>query len=94
MYQFLINSIIQEIEFNFGNANNKDVERSAYTAGNVTAYVHVLNNIGHSVKHGSWNDNGCLRIGYLEIDGKAFVKNSVINYEMVAEEFRKLGVIA
>lgn len=93
MYQFLINSIIRDAEFNFRNADNKDIERSAFTAGNIVAYVSVLNNIGHSVKHGNWNDNGCLRVGYFEINGKVLIKNSVINYGIVAKEFKELGVI-
>lgn len=93
MYQFLISSIIREVEFNFKNADNKDVERSAFTAGNVAAYVSVLNNIGHSVKHGDWDDNGCSRVGYLEIDGKVLIKNSIIDYQIVANEFKELGVI-
>lgn len=89
MYQYLIKRIIEDAELNFYNANNKDVERSAYTAGHVAAYANILSNIGHSVNHGDWEDDGCLRVGCLEIDGKVLIKNSVINYENVAEEYKK-----
>lgn len=86
MYEYLINAIIQSIEFNLQNADNKDVERSAFTAGKVTAYADILRNIGHKVNHGDWTDNDCSRVGYFEINGTVIVKNSKINYEAVSKE--------
>lgn len=89
MYEYLIKAIIRDIKFNLQNADNGDVERSAFTAGAVTAYTDVLRNIGHEVTHGDWADNGCTRIGYLEIDGKVIVKNSKIDYEAVSKELQQ-----
>lgn len=89
MYAFLINKIIKQIEFNFQNANNHDIERSHTTAGAVSAYCDVLRNIGHDIEHGDWNDAGCLRIGYLKIDGETIVKHSEIDYRKVAELLKK-----
>lgn len=89
MYEYLIRAIIRDIKFNLQNADNKDIERSAFTAGAVTAYTDILRNIGHEVEHGDWTDGGCTRVGYLEIDGKVIVKNSKINYEAVSKELRQ-----
>ena len=89
MYEYLIRAIIRSIEFNLQNADKKDIERSAFTAGHVTAYTDILRNIGHDVDHGDWTDNGCTRVGYLEIDGKVFVKNSKIDYELVSKELQR-----
>jgi len=89
MYEFLINQIIRHIEFNFQNSDNRDIERSYATAGAVSAYVSVLRNIGHDVDHGDWGDKGCLRVGYLKINGEIIVKNSEIDYRKVSEILKK-----
>lgn len=86
MYKRIIKNIIRETELNFHNADQKDVERSAYTAGYVSALIGLLNGMGHKVKSGDWDDNGCLRVGCLEIDGKVLIKNSRIDYKAVDRE--------
>ena len=69
MYKHLIDENQGAIAFNLENADRGDVERSYYTAGMAKAYTDVLRGLGHEVEIGTWNDNGCDRIGFVKIDG-------------------------
>lgn len=81
MYRELIRSIQGAVAFNLDNADKADVQRSYFTAGMVRAYLDVLRSLGHNVEYGSWDDNGCDRIGFIKIDGVILVKNSKIDFE-------------
>lgn len=89
MYKELIHSIQDAVFFNLENADEVDVQRSSFTAGMVKAFAEVLQSMGHKVDVGSWNDNGCNRIGFIEIDGVVLVKNSKINFDGYSELLKK-----
>ena len=85
MYKELIRSIQGAVAFNLDNADKADVQRSSFTAGQVGAFTAVLRSLGHEVETGSWDDNGCDRIGYVKIDGVFLVRNSKINFDAYSE---------
>ena len=89
MYKKLIRSIQSAVAFNLDNADKVDVQRSSFTAGMVKAYTEVLREMGHEVETGSWDDNGCDRIGFIKIDGVALVENSKIDFDAYGELLRK-----
>lgn len=89
MYKELIRSIQGAVAFNLDNADNADVQRSSFTSGMVKAFTDVLRGLGHEVETGSWNDNGCDRIGYVKIDGVFLVRNSKIDFDAYSEILRK-----
>ena len=89
MYNELIIRIIGATKFNRDNANKADVQRSSFTAGMATALADVLRSMGHSVEMGTWNDNGCDRIGFIKINDAVLVKNSEINYDVYNEILKK-----
>lgn len=88
MFEYYTNKIIRHIEFNNHNADSGDVVRSAVTRGAVFAYCDVLRSLHHETDVGDWEDNGCLRVSYLKIDGKVIVRNSEIDYNGVADLLR------
>ena len=85
MFKELLSKIVRYTEFNFQNANNKDVERSHTTSGAVSAYLDVMRMIGHQVDHGDWDDCGCLRVGFIQINNTYIVRNSEIDYVAVQQ---------
>ena len=85
MFAEVIRRMVSDIEANLDNSDRKDVERSYYCAGHVTAWCQVIMMMGHNVEHGTWIDEKCNREGYLEIDGKVLVKNSKIDYKVYQE---------
>lgn len=89
MYKELIRSIQCAAAFNLDNADKADVQRSYYTAGMVKAFTEVLRGLGHEVETGTWDDNGCDRIGYIKIDGVVLVKNSKIDFDGYGELLKK-----
>ncbi len=89
MYKELIRSIQGAVAFNLDNADKADVQRSYYTAGMVKAFTEVLRGLGHEVETGTWDDNGCNRIGYIKIDGVVLVKNSKIDFDSYGELLKK-----
>lgn len=89
MYKNLIKRIEETVSLNLEHANKADVQRSSFTAGMVKAYTEILQGMGHNVGSGSWDDNGCDRIGYIKIDGVILVKNSKINLDGYAELLKK-----
>lgn len=89
MYKELIRSIQGAVAFNLENADRSDVERSNYTSGMAKAYTDVLRGLGHKVEIGTWDDNGCNRIGFIQIDGVALVKNSKIDFDGYGELLKK-----
>ncbi|WP_304964966.1 hypothetical protein [uncultured Oscillibacter sp.] len=89
MYKELIRSIQGAAAFNLDNADKADVQRSYYTAGMVKAFTEVLRGLGHEVETGTWDDNGCDRIGYIKIDGVVLVKNSKIDFDGYGELLKK-----
>ncbi len=89
MYKNLINRIEEIVNLNLENANKADVQRSSFTAGVVWAFTEVLRGMGHEVETGSWDDNGCDRIGFMKIDGVVLVKNSRINFDGYSELLKK-----
>lgn len=91
MYKNLIYRIEQTASLNLENANKADVQRSSFTAGMLRAYTEMLRSMGHEVESGTWDDNGCDRIGFMEIDGVVLVKNSEINIDGYAELLKKGG---
>ncbi len=91
MYKNLIFRIEQTVDLNFDNADKADVQRSSFTAGMVRAFAEVLRGMGHEVQTGSWDDNGCDRIGFIEIDGVVLVKNSQIDINGYTELLKKGG---
>ena len=88
MFKDYTNKIIRYIELNNRNADNHDVMRSATTSGAVSAYCDSLRLLHHEVDHGDWEDNGCLRVSYLKIDGNVIVRNSEIDYYAVSDLLR------
>lgn len=91
MYKELIRSIQNAVVFNLDNADKADVQRSYFTAGMVRGYLDVLRSLGHNVEYGTWDDNGCDRIGYLKIDDVILVKNSKIDSDGYTELLFKYG---
>ena len=89
MYKELIRSIQGAVAFNLENADRGDVERSNYTAGMTKAYTDVLRGFGHEVEIGTWDDSGCNRIGFIQIDGVTLVKNSKIDFDGYGELLKK-----
>ena len=89
MYKELIRSIQGAAAFNLDNADKADVQRSYYTAGMVKAFTEVLRGLGHEVETGTWDDNGCDRIGYIKIEGVVLVKNSKIDFDGYGELLKK-----
>ena len=89
MYKKLIFRIEEIVRLNFENADKVDVQRSSFTAGMVRAFTEVLRGMGHEVQTGSWDDNGCDRIGFIEIDGVVLVKNSQIDINGYTELQKK-----
>ncbi len=89
MYKELIRSIQGTVSFNLDNADKADVQRSSFTAGMVKAFTEVLRGMGHEVETGSWDDNGCKRIGFIKIDGVVLVKNSKLNFDGYDELLKK-----
>ena len=89
MYKELIRNIQGAVAFNLENTDKGDVERSFYTAGMVKAYTDVLRGLGHEVEIGTWDDNGCDRIGFIKIDGVVLVKNSKIDFDGYGEQMKK-----
>lgn len=82
MYNELIRNIQGAVAFNLENADKADVQRSSFTAGMVKAYADVLRSLGHTVETGSWDDNGCNRIGYVKINDMYLVRYSKINFDV------------
>ncbi len=91
MYKNLIYRIEQTASLNLENADKADVQRSSFTAGMLRAFTEILRGMGHEVESGTWDDNGCDRIGFMEIDGVVLVKNSKINIDGYAELLKKGG---
>ena len=89
MFKSLIFRIEETVSLNFQNADKVDVQRSSFTAGMIRGYLDVLMSMGHNVQSGSWDDNGCDCIGYMEIDGLVLVKNSKLNMDVYAELLKK-----
>lgn len=89
MYNQLIRSIENAVAFNLDNADKADVQRSSFTAGQVKAFTDVLRSLGHEVETGSWEDNGCDRIGFVKINGVYLVRNSKINFDSFSELLNK-----
>ncbi len=88
MFKDYTNKIIRHIELNNRNADDGDVVRSAVTRGSVFAYCDVLRSLHHETDVGDWEDNGCLRVSFLKIDGKVIVRNSEIDYNAVDDLLR------
>lgn len=58
-----------------GCADSKDVLRNHTNYGECTAWVRVMIDMGHKVNLPVWeDDNGCLRIPFLEIDGEKWIE--------------------
>lgn len=58
-----------------GMADRKDVNRNHVNYGTLTAWAQVMDDMGHKVFIPVWeDDNGCLRVPYLEIDKKRAVE--------------------
>ena len=89
MYKHLIDEIQGAIAFNLENADRGDVERSYYTAGMAKAYTDVLRGLGHEVEIGTWNDNGCDRIGFVKIDGVFLAMFNKIDFDVYWELQKK-----
>ena len=89
MFKSLIYRIEETVSLNFQNADRADVQRSSFTAGMIRGYLDILMSMGHNVQSGSWNDNGCDRIGYMEIDGLVLVKNSKLNLDVYTKLLNK-----
>ena len=83
MFKELLSKIVNHTELNFQNADNRDMERSHTTAGAVSAYLDVLRMIGHHIDNGDWDDYGCLRVGFIQINNIVIVRNSKIDYDAV-----------
>lgn len=89
MFNLLIRSIVKTASSNFENADKFDVQRSSFTAGMLQGYLDVIRSMGHDVESGSWDDNGCDRISYLEIDGVVLIKNSKLDIDGYVELLKK-----
>lgn len=89
MYKNLIYRIEQTVSLNLENADKADVQRSSFTAGMLRAFTEVLRGMGHDVESGTWDDNGCDRIGFMKIDGVVLVKNSKLDIDGYTELLKK-----
>ncbi len=92
MYKNLIYRIEQTASLNLENADKADVQRSSFTAGMLRAFTEILRGMGHEVESGTWDDNGCDRIGFMEIDGvEPFPKKRTQNAEKKRNESAPFG---
>lgn len=80
MYEIL-RKIESLFNLNESNADRKDIMRSATTAASLHTWVQVIRMLGHETEHGDWEDEGCLRTGYLKIDDSVIIYNSKFNYD-------------
>lgn len=80
MYEIL-RRIERLFDMNENNADRKDVMRSATTASAIGTWAQALDMLGHKTEHGDWDDDGCLRCGYLKIDEVEIIKNGKFNYD-------------
>ena len=56
------------------NAKDKDVNRNHVNYGCCTTWARVLQDMGHEVNVPVWEDDGCLKIPFIEIDGKKVIE--------------------
>lgn len=56
------------------NAESKDANRNHVNYGCCTAWETVLRDMGHETKVPVWEDNGLLKIPFLEIDGVKIIE--------------------
>lgn len=59
------------------NADAKDVSRNHVKYGRLVEQLATLVAVGVSVDHGVWEDDGFLRISYLTIGGRNYIKHTV-----------------
>ena len=56
-------------------AIEKDINRNHVNYGSVTTLALIMRDFGHTTDIPVWeDDNGCLRIPYIEIDGQKFIE--------------------
>lgn len=56
-------------------ADDKDKNRNHVNYGEATAWTQVMEDMGHKTDLPVWEDeNGCLRIPYVEIDGEKYIE--------------------
>lgn len=56
-------------------ADNKDTNRNHVSYGQYTAWIRMIGDMGHRTNLAVWeDDNGCLRIPFIEIDGEKWTE--------------------
>jgi len=55
------------------NAKKHDIKRNHVNYGCCTTYATVLRDMGHETNVPVWEDNDCLKIPFLELDGKKII---------------------
>lgn len=58
-------------------ADAQDINRNHVNYGRLTEQLSTLLALGVEVDHGVWEDRGALKISYLTISGRDFIKHSV-----------------
>lgn len=72
------NTYFEEIKLRFikaamwtnSNAEEGDVNRNHVNYGCCTCWARVLRDMGHETEVPVWEDNGCLKIPFIKIDGE------------------------
>lgn len=56
------------------NAVSGDINRNHVNYGTTTAWMQVLRDMEHKTELPVWEDNGCLKIPFISIDGEKIIE--------------------
>lgn len=81
----LLDTVMKLVRSNEQNYEEGDQLRCAYTDGKISGLVSSMQIDGHKAEYGSWKaENGCLRVGFLSVDGFELVKNGAVQQNNLA----------
>lgn len=55
-------------------AEEKDINRNHVNYGEASALIQVIKDIGHEADLPVWEDKGCLKVPFIEIDGEKIME--------------------
>jgi hypothetical protein len=65
---------IESARWTNNNAQSNDVNRNHVNYGRCITLARIIYDMGHKTDVPVWEDNGCLKIPYLEIDGEKVIE--------------------
>ncbi len=90
IYLITVNIIKEAVKLNLEHADRGDIQNSYYTSGKVKGYMDILKSMGHKIKAIPGSDeNGCVRIRYMEIDGIVIVRENKLDINGYVELMEK-----